>query len=433
MIQDNYIQFECFYASEQQKSQYADFLNKSHQANCQLERDEHEGKDFLGWLHLPSATSTQMLDSIETEANRLRHICDVVVVIGIGGSYLGAKAVTEAFVKPLSMDDNDCRICFAGYNMSADYMQMMLDYLSNKRYGIVVISKSGTTTEPAISFRILRKHLEQQVGIDEARKRIVAITDRSKGALLTIAKKEGYPTFPIEDSIGGRYSVFSPVGLFPIALAGIDIRAFVQGALKAETFTDDKHEGNIAEQYAAWRQLFYADGRKIEILASYNPRLNNIAEWWKQLFGESEGKNHKGIFPASANFSTDLHSVGQWIQDGERSLFETVLEIKQAEYKVEIPYDKENIDNLNYIANKNIEDVNASACLGTMKAHAEGDVPLLHFSMPRLTPEALGTMLYTFERACAISGYMLGVNPFDQPGVEAYKRNLFTLLGKPGY
>ena len=436
MSKNRHIDFSNFYASEQERHCYAQLLAKAEAANRMVEEGTGVGNAFLGWVNLPTATTDAELREMEKAAADIRRECDVVVVIGIGGSYLGTKAVLDA-LQPgkLCKSKGIPEILYAGNSLSADYLYDLMEYIQDKRFGIVVISKSGTTTEPAISFRILRKLLEERRGIETARRVTIAITDSRKGALHDIAVKEGYRMFPIADNIGGRYSVLSPVGLLPLAIAGIDIHALIQGARDAEQETSTRvaADENVAVQYAAWRQALYANGKKIEIIASYNPKLQFVAEWWKQLYGESEGKGHRGIFPSDAKFSTDLHAIGQWIQDGERTVMETVIEIKEAAHQVMIPMDDENIDGLNYIGGRDIEEINAAACEGTMRAHAEGNVPMLHFSLPTLTAPHLGALLYTFERACAISGYMMGVNPFDQPGVEAYKKNLFHILGKPGY
>ncbi len=436
MSKNKHIDFSNFYATTQERNDYTRLLAEAEAANHMVENGTGVGSEFLGWVNLPSATTDAQLQEMETAAAHIRRECDVVVVVGIGGSFLGTQAVDDALQQgKLCKTPGVPEILYAGNSLSADYLYDLIEYIKERRFGIVVISKSGTTTEPAISFRILKKLLEEKRGIEKAREVIIAVTDSEKGALHAIAVKEGYKTFPIADNIGGRYSVLSPVGLLPLAIAGIDIHALIDGARDAEQETSTKVTANenIAIQYAAWRQALYSNGKKIEILASYNPKLQFVAEWWKQLYGESEGKGHKGLFPTDAKFSTDLHAIGQWIQDGERTLFETVIEIKHANHAVMIPFDDENIDGLNYLSGKDIEEVNAAACEGTMRAHAEGNVPLLHFSLPELNASHLGALLYTFERACAISGYMMGVNPFDQPGVEAYKKNLFHILGKPGY
>lgn len=395
------------------------------------------GADFLGWVNLPSVTTDSLLADIEASARQLRENCDIVVAVGIGGSYLGAKAVIEALSDSFSMlrsDDNRrCRVLFAGQNIGEDYLYELQDLLRDKKFGIIVISKSGTTTEPAIAFRLLKEQLEAQVGKEEAAKRIVAITDAKRGALRQLATEEGYKTFVIEDNVGGRFSVLTPVGLLPIAVAGFDIRALVEGARRMEKATADATADNAAILYATTRNALYRAGKKIEILVNYNPKLHFFAEWWKQLYGESEGKDHKGIFPAAVDFTTDLHSMGQWIQDGERTIFETVLSVENADRTVVIPTDEANLDGLNYLAGKRVDQVNKMAELGTRIAHVDGGVPNIRITLPALKEEYLGEMIYFFEKACGISGYILDVNPFNQPGVEDYKRNMFALLEKPGY
>ena len=396
------------------------------------------GNDFLGWVDLASSIKSSFLEEVEEAAASLRQQCDAIVVIGIGGSYLGAKAVISALAHNFTQKPAvgvHPEIFFAGNNISEDYIAELMDVLEGKEYGLVVISKSGTTTEPAMAFRILKKHLEEKIGREEAGKRIIAITDAHKGALRTLAGREGYRSFVIPDDIGGRYSVLTPVGLVPIALAGYDIRTLVQGAADMEDLTCPArtfHE-NPAAQYAAARHLLYKAGKKIEILANYQPKLHFFAEWWKQLFGESEGKDGKGLYPASVDFTTDLHSLGQYIQEGERILFETVLSVEKPERKVVIPEDADDLDKLNYLAGKRYDEVNKMAELGTLLAHVDGGVPNIKITIGKLDEYHLGQMIYFFEKACAISGYLLGVNPFNQPGVEAYKRNMFALLGKPGF
>ncbi len=396
------------------------------------------GSDFLGWVNLPSSIIAADLKEIREAASRMQQKTEAVVVTGIGGSYLGAKAVIEALSHGFTgkpEKGNFPKIYFAGNNISEDYLSELLDILEDKEYGIVVISKSGTTTEPAIAFRILKNHLEEKVGKEEAGKRIIAITDAHKGALRAEADKEGYKTFVIPDDIGGRYSVLTPVGLVPIAIAGFDIEALVEGAREMEKRTgrDQAPEENPSALYAAIRYLLYRAGKKVEILVNYHPKLHYFGEWWKQLYGESEGKEGKGIFPAAVDFTTDLHSMGQYIQEGERILFETVISVEQPERTLRIPEDPADLDGLNYLAGKRMDEVNKMAELGTVMAHVEGGVPNLKISIGRLDARHLGQLIYFFEKACAVSGYLLGVNPFDQPGVEAYKRNMFRLLGKPGY
>ena len=396
------------------------------------------GNDFLGWVNLPSSITETDLEEIEQVTSALQKKAEAIVVIGIGGSYLGAKAVIEALSPGFSgqkAGETYPEIFFAGNNISEDYLSAMLEILENKEFGLVVISKSGTTTEPAIAFRILKKLLEEKVGKEEAGKRIIAITDAHKGALRTEADKEGYRSFVIPDDIGGRYSVLTPVGLVPIALAGYDIRTLVQGARDMEETTGPDHEfeDNPSALYAAVRNLLYRSGKRVEILVNYNPKLHYFAEWWKQLFGESEGKDGKGLFPAAVDFTTDLHSMGQYIQEGERILFETVISVEQPDHTLSIPEDPENLDKLNYLAGKRMDEVNKMAELGTILAHVDGGVPNLKISIGKLDAYHLGQLIYFFEKACAVSGYLLGVNPFNQPGVEAYKRNMFALLGKPGF
>ncbi len=393
-----------------------------------------EGSDFLGWVNLPTDTTDALLDDIIATADRLRATCDTVVAIGIGGSYLGAKAVIEALSDSFSSlrpgVQGEPKVLFAGQNIGEDYLYELQDYLKDKRFGIIVISKSGTTTEPAIAFRLLKEQLERQLGKEEARNRIVAITDAKRGALRTLATEEGYKTFVIADNVGGRFSVLTPVGLLPIAVAGFDIRALIDGAVEMEKATATADPAtNPSMLYAETRNALYQAGKKIEILVNYNPKLHFFGEWWKQLYGESEGKDHKGIFPAAVDNSTDLHSMGQWIQDGERTIFETVLSVEESRYTKEIPADEANLDGLNYIAGMRVDHVNKMARL----AHVDGGVPNMRVTIPALEEKYLGQLIYFFEKACGISGYLLEVNPFNQPGVEAYKRNMFALLEKPGY
>ena len=388
-----------------------------------------KGNDFLGWLTLPSQISDDELRKINDCVRNLKSRAEVIVVIGIGGSYLGAKAVIEA----MSGSFDCCKqVVFAGHNLSEDYLYELQRYFADKSFGLCVISKSGTTTEPAIAFRLLKEMLEKQVGQEEARKRVVAITDEKKGALRALADREGYATFVIPDNVGGRFSVLTPVGLLPIAMAGFDIEALVKGAGDMQNFA--LGEGRkIAMDYASVRNALYEKGYTTEITVNYNPKLHFVGEWWKQLFGESEGKEHKGIFPTSVDFSTDLHSMGQYIQDGRRNLFETVLSIEKTKYEVPIPRDASDLDKLNYLAGKRVDEVNKMAELGTRLAHVDGGVPNMQIRIPELTEYYLGQLFYFYELACGISGGILGVNTFDQPGVEAYKNNMFALLGKPGY
>lgn len=401
-----------------------------------LHKGTGEGNDFLGWLNLPGNITGAELDEIEASAKILRENCEYVVAIGIGGSYLGAKAVIDALSDSFASYRNDSKnphILFAGQNIGEDYLYELQSFLKGKKFGIIVISKSGTTTEPAIAFRLLKEQLEAQQGKKAASKLIVAITDAKKGALRQLATEEGYKTFVIDDNVGGRFSVLSPVGLLPISVAGYNIRQLVEGATAMEKETGKSSKDNVAEIYAITRNALYNAGKKIEILVNYNPKLHYFGEWWKQLYGESEGKDHKGIFPASVDNSTDLHSMGQWIQDGERSIFETVISVMEQTYEVKIPHDASDLDGLNYIAQKRVDEVNKMAELGTMIAHVDGGVPNIKIEVPALTEFWLGQLIYFFEKACGISGYILGVNPFNQPGVEDYKRNMFALLNKPGY
>ena len=397
-----------------------------------------KGNDFLGWLHLPFSISEADINDIQITANKLRTQCEVVVVVGIGGSYLGAKAVIDALsgtFDALESNRKNPVILYAGNNIGEDYLHELSACLKSKQFGIINISKSGTTTEPALSFRILKKQLEDAIGKNKAKERIVAITDKARGALHTLAMKEGYKTYVIPDDVGGRFSVLTPVGLLPVAVAGIDIIQLVAGAASMEKATgvDVPFAENIAAIYAATRNELYKSGKKIEILANFNPKLHYVSEWWKQLYGESEGKENKGIFNASVDFTTDLHSMGQWIQEGERSIFETVISVFETKYKVEVPFDEENLDGLNFLSGKRVDFVNKMAELGTQLAHLDGGVPNIKIEMPELNEYYLGQLIYFFEKACGISGYMLGVNPFDQPGVEAYKKNMFALLNKPGF
>ena len=404
-----------------------------------LENNTCPGNDFLGWLHLPSSITPDFLDEVQAVANTLREKCEVVVVAGIGGSYLGARAVIEALSNSfawLIQDKKNPQILFAGNNISEDYLAELTDYLKGKRFGVINISKSGTTTETALTFRLLKKQCEAQMGKDVAREVIVAVTDAKRGAARTCADKEGYKSFIIPDNVGGRFSVLTPVGLLPIACAGFDIKALVAGATDMEKATgvNVPFGENIAAQYAAVRNALYNEGgKKIEIIVNYQPKLHFIAEWWKQLYGESEGKDGKGIFPASCDFTTDLHSMGQWIQDGERSIYETVISVETPNRELDFPHDDENLDGLNFLAGKRVDEVNKMAELGTRLAHVDGGVPNIRISVPVLNEYYIGQLIYFFEIGCGISGNILGVNPFNQPGVEAYKKNMFALLNKPGY
>ena len=382
------------------KSQIDAFNSAAANGLEQLEKGTGAGNDFLGWMHLPSATPESLVADIEKTAATLRNDCEYVVAIGIGGG---------------------------------DYTHELVSLLKGKKFGIIVISKSGTTTEPAIAFRILKEMLEAQEGKEFASKHIVAVTDAKRGALRSLATEEGYATYVIEDNVGGRFSVLTPVGLLPIAVAGFDIRALLDGAKAMEAATAAADDSNPAYLYAKTRNALYAEGKKTEILVNYNPKLHYLGEWWKQLYGESEGKEHKGIFPAAVDNSTDLHSMGQWIQEGERTIFETVISVAEQQHEMVIPSDAANLDGLNYIAGKRIDEVNKMAELGTVIAHVDGGVPNIHITLGSLTERCLGEIIYFFEKACGISGYILGVNPFNQPGVEAYKKNMFALLNKPGY
>ena len=403
-----------------------------------LEKGTRPGNDFLGWLHLPSSITAEHLADLNATAQVLRENCEVVVVAGIGGSYLGARAVIEALSNSFTwlQEKKDAPvILYAGHNIGEDYLYELTTYLKDKKFGVINISKSGTTTETALAFRLLKKQCEDQRGKEMAKKVIVAITDACKGAARTTADKEGYKSFIIPDNVGGRFSVLTPVGLLPIALAGFDINKLVAGAVAMEKACgiDVPFCENPAAIYAATRNELYRQGKKIEILVNYNPKLHYVSEWWKQLYGESEGKDGKGIFPASVDFSTDLHSMGQWIQEGERTIFETVISVENVNHTLQVPTDEENLDGLNFLAGKRVDEVNKMAELGTQLAHIDGGVPNLRIVLPALNEENIGGLLYFFEIGCGISGYVLGVNPFNQPGVEAYKKNMFALLNKPGY
>jgi len=408
------------------------------QAQQTLYRGDGAGNDYLGWLRLPGAVTGEQLDEMTTLASVLKEDTDILVVIGIGGSYLGARAVNEALTHPFSHlmpGTGHPLMLFAGHHIGEDYMHDLLELLDHHSYSIVAISKSGTTTEPAIAFRILREHLIRKVGKEEAGKRIIAVTDAKAGALRQLANEEGYRSFVIPNDVGGRFSIFTPVGLIPLAIAGIDIHQLIAGASEMSASCDPEVPSgeNPALMYAAARNALYREGKKIEILVNYNSKLHYLSEWWKQLFGESEGKEGRGIFPASVDNSTDLHSMGQYIQEGERILFETVISVEHPDHTIAIPHEPANLDQLNYLSGKKIDHVNKMAELGTILAHLDGGVPSIRFSMPEITERYLGQLLYLFENACGISGYMLGVNPFNQPGVEAYKKNMFALLEKPGF
>ncbi|MFI3287306.1 MAG: glucose-6-phosphate isomerase [Rikenellaceae bacterium] len=412
--------------------------NEIEAANALLHNSQGAGSDFLGWVNLPSSISSAEIADIENTARHLANNAEVVVVIGIGGSYLGAKSVLDALSNNfdhLQKKRSAPIVLFAGQNLSEDYLFELMEVLEDYSIASIVISKSGTTTEPAVAFRIIKEEIEKRYGKKGAAERIVAVTDRSRGALRTLATQEGYKTFVIADNIGGRFSVLTPVGLLPLAVAGVDIQALVEGAAAMEKATDVSvsFDENLSAQYAAARTALYRDGKKIEILASYEPKLSNIGEWWKQLYGESEGKEGKGLFPASVTLTADLHSMGQYIQEGERSIFETVISVASPEETLVIEKDEANLDGLNFLAGKRIGEVNRMAQLGTMLAHVDGGVPNIEVEIPRIDAFSIGEMLYFFEKACGMSGYALGVNPFNQPGVEAYKANMFALLGKPGF
>ena len=424
----NFISKDAVYA-------YEDKVKKAYEA---LENGTGEGSDYLGWMHLASSTTKEHLEDIKASAQVLRDNCDVVVVAGIGGSYLGARAVIEALSNSFDVfkeNKKDPMILYAGHNISEDYLYELLDFLQDKRFGVINISKSGTTTETALAFRLLKKLCEEKRGKAIAKKVIVAITDAKKGAARLTADKEGYKSFIIPDNVGGRFSVLTPVGLLPIAVAGFDIDQLIGGAAEMEKVCsiDTPFAENPAALYAATRNELYKNGKKIEILVNYTPKLHYVNEWWKQLYGESEGKDNKGIFPAAVDFSTDLHSMGQWIQDGERSIFETVISVDKVNNELRVPEDDENLDGLNYLSGKRVDEVNKMAELGNQLAHVDGNVPNMRIVLPNLSERSIGQLIYFFEVACGVSGYILGVNPFNQPGVEAYKSNMFALLKKPGY
>jgi len=394
------------------------------------------GNDFLGWVKLPENYDKEEFKRIKECAKKIQSDSDVLVVVGIGGSYLGAKAaiemLTDSFYN-LRQDRKTPQIVYAGNSISSAYLSSLLSYLKDKEFSVNIISKSGTTTEPAIAFRMLRSLLIEKYGEEEAKARIYATTDKARGALKEFSDKEGYETFVIPDDVGGRFSVLTAVGLLPIAAAGIDVDAMMQGAYDAMVEFDKPYDENDCYKYAAVRNILNRKGKSVEIMVNYEPQLTFFAEWWKQLYGESEGKDQRGIFPAACSFSTDLHSMGQYIQDGSRLMFETVLKVDAPTADVEIPYDEANVDKLNFLAGKTVDYVNTKAFQGTLLAHTDGNVPNLVVSIPKLDAYNFGAMVYFFEKACGVSGYILGVNPFNQPGVEAYKKNMFALLGKPGY
>ena len=397
-----------------------------------------KGNDFLGWVNLPAEISQDEINNIKKDVERLAGKVRLFVVVGIGGSYLGARAVIEALQSEFAMQDIGRKfpyIVYAGHTLSEDYYCQLMQVLDKQDYAVAVISKSGTTTEPAVAFRLIKSHIEKKYGKAEAAKRIIAITDARRGALHDIAVQEGYQMYVIPDNVGGRFSVLTPVGLLPIAMSGYDIDKLLQGArdMREECIRNDKVEENPALLYAAIRNLLYRKGRKVEILENFVPQLKYISEWWKQLYGESEGKEGKGILPHSLSFTTDLHSMGQYVQEGERLMFETVLSVERPQQRIEIPSDEKNLDGINYLVGKTLTEINHNAELGTILAHCDGGVPVLRILIPEVNEYVLGQLIYFFEFACGVSGYVLQVNPFDQPGVEAYKKNMFRLLGKPGY
>lgn len=424
------------FLSEHELDHLKDFVKCAHHS---IHEKTGQGNEFLGWVDLPVDFNQDEFARIKKAAEKIKADTDILLVIGIGGSYLGARAAIEmlshSFYNELPQEKRQTpQIFFVGNHISSTYVHDLIELLDGKEISINVISKSGTTTEPAIAFRIFKKYIEDKYGVEEARKRIYATTDKQKGALKTLADEEGYETFVVPDDIGGRYSVLTAVGLLPIAVSGVNIEEMMAGAAVArEDLSQSELAENPAYQYAAIRNILYRKGKTIEMLINYEPRLQYFAEWWKQLFGESEGKNQKGIFPASANFSTDLHSLGQYVQEGRRDLFETVLYIEKSEHQIEIEKEEKDLDGLNYLAGKTMDFVNKKAFQGTLLAHTDGNVPNVIITVPEVNPFTFGYLVYFFEKACAMSGYLLGVNPFDQPGVEAYKKNMFALLGKPGF
>jgi len=413
---------------------YEQFAIAAIEKNRMLHQGSGDGADFLGWVDLPQKAKKELPQIIEV-SKRFKKNLDCIVIIGIGGSYLGTKAVLTALRPQIPSTSQEPEILFAGHHLSQEYHTQLLTYLKSKNWGIVIISKSGTTTEPAIAFRLLRTSLIQQFGQQESSKRILAITDAKKGALRSLANTEGYESFVIPDNVGGRFSILTPVGLVPLALAGIDVTALVQGACDQmdQSVEDSSFSQNLSAQYAAARYALYQNGKGIEILSNFNPALHDVAEWWKQLYGESEGKDHKGIFPASVDLTTDLHSMGQFIQDGTRQLFETAVLIKDSDMELILEKQDSDLDQLNYLDGKSMDYVNKQAAEGTLLAHKDGEVPIIRIEIKKLSAYTLGELFYFFEKACGISGYLLEVNPFDQPGVEAYKKNMFALLGKPGF
>lgn len=424
------------FIQEHEVAYLSDAVKSAHHA---LHNKTGAGSDFLGWVDLPENYDREEFDRIKKAAAKIKSDTDVLLVVGIGGSYLGARAAIEAlnhtFYNVLSKEDRKTpQVIFVGHNISSTYVRDLLDLIEGKDVSINVISKSGTTTEPAIAFRVFRDYLEKKYGVEEARKRIYATTDKARGALKTLATEEGYETFVVPDDVGGRFSVLTAVGLLPIAVSGLNIDEMMKGAQDARNdFANEDLSSNAAYQYAAVRNALYNKGKTIELLVNYEPSLHFVSEWWKQLFGESEGKDQKGIFPAAVDFSTDLHSMGQYVQEGRRDLFETIVTVENVAKEVVIEEAASDLDGLNYLAGKTMDFVNKKAYEGTLLAHTDGGVPNLILSIPELNEYHFGYMVYFFEKACAISGYLLGVNPFDQPGVEAYKKNMFALLGKPGF
>ena len=403
-----------------------------------LEEETGAGNDFLGWINLPTDYDKEEFDRIKKAAEKIKSDSDVLVVVGIGGSYLGARAAIEllshTFYNKLSKEERKApEVYFAGNSISGTYLAHLIQVIGDRDFSVNVISKSGTTTEPAIAFRIFKEMLEKKYGVEEARKRIYATTDAAKGALKKLSTEEGYETFTIPDNVGGRFSVLTPVGLLPIAAAGISIDDLMAGAREAQNDYKAEFKNNDCYKYAAVRNLLLRDGKSIELLINYEPKVHFVAEWWKQLFGESEGKDGKGLFPASVDLSTDLHSMGQYIQDGQRILFETLIDVVSPDADVVIPFDEADLDGLNYIAGKGMNFVNQKAMEGTQLAHVDGGVPNIRIAVPKMDAFNLGYLFYFFEKACGVSGYLLDVNPFNQPGVEAYKKNMFALLGKAGY
>ncbi|WP_188384651.1 glucose-6-phosphate isomerase [Ornithinibacillus halotolerans] len=424
------------FINHEELTNLSEFVSVAHHA---IHNQTGPGNDFLGWVNLPENYDKEEYERIQKAAEKIKSNSDILLVIGIGGSYLGAKAALEmlnhSFQDLLTKEQRKVpQVIFVGHHMSSTYMKELFDVLKGKDFSINIISKSGTTTEPAIAFRIFKKYLEEKYGLEEAKSRIFATTDKEKGALKGLADEAGYETFVIPDDVGGRFSVLTAVGLLPMAVSGISIDDVMDGAKDAmNDFNNPSLDTNIAYQYAAVRNVLYNKGKTIEMLVNYEPSLQYFSEWWKQLYGESEGKDQKGIFPTSANFSTDLHSLGQYIQDGRRDLFETVLHVQKSKLDLTLEEEENNSDGLNYLVGKTIHEINDKAYQGTLLAHTDGGVPNLVIELPAIDAYTFGYLVYFFEKACALSGYLLGVNPFDQPGVEAYKRNMFALLGKPGF